>query len=194
MLLYGEKQCPVCSKGKTCHTYFVTLNSRFINNLNNYNINRETELQHTLSFFYKKKEYYFFPPYFTENGEDVLTSKKSYGQSFFNDSLRVDSIVFPKNAPFYIKNDVDDELYQFFYIEGEAIRVMEKYDYLRDLSSHTLFEKWNLGSVNCYFSFDKSIPYFYIYLFYKVNKIDVNRPPTGFYLWQQEGNVGNVFD
>jgi hypothetical protein len=126
-----------------------------------------------------------FYKYFTsekqKNDFFKLLKLSKLNDAVFNDIYLINTIEFPNNSLYYYDNCNSNYLYKIFYIEGYAKRITIKYDIMND-SLKTRLYLYDLGvsNNNC------RIPYFYMYIFYKVDVVDTNKHPTGFYLLDEK--------
>lgn len=105
-------------------------------------------------------------------------------KNYLTDSLKT-GLVIKKNLSdplqgdytYYIHPNDSLHLYQIRYIEGHAVRVERNNDYLNSklgLEQHA----WGIWIIN------KSIPSFYVYLFYDYEFVHPSKPPIGFVKWE----------
>ena len=104
----------------------------------------------------------------------------TFENKFFKNKDIIKDVNFPNNCHYYFSTKDTVHVYKINYIEGSALRVEVKNDYLDSKNNLSLAIDWDItpSIVN------RNIPSFYVYFFYKCDIIDCGSSPNGFLRWK----------
>jgi hypothetical protein len=169
--------------GKSISTYYFT------SEINTAKVLNTEDISYFLSNNnHRNMEIYLLPPY-------AIISEEEREKYFSDYGLTMDTILLPpqETCTYYIneKDTSDKYVYLIRYLEGHAIRIIVENNYYCNpgMRAFKLRNEW-LWKWSWYLPAE-NIPAFFVYLFYKCDIIDCNKPPKGFVKWELETEVNN---